>query len=190
MQIDGRTLHKVIREKIFDYGETKRGYSPKSQFLTIDANKLLSNPDKYLEKKSGTHAQNEQLKTFQVAFYGSVKGKQKRIQTIGTEKKLYQVAPLILGNNFSNDVLSIIIGNWSKNTVQVDFDKMPFDKVKYYAFRANNWFKLNRFIILESSKTEHIAKEKGKKGKVITDVLKRIILLLLIDLLAGLKMFT
>ena len=48
---DGRTLHKVIREKIFDYGETKRGYSPKSQFLTIDANKLLSNPDKYLEKE-------------------------------------------------------------------------------------------------------------------------------------------
>ena len=49
--MDGRTLHKVIREKIFDYGETKKGYSPRSQFLTIDANKLLSNPDKYLEKE-------------------------------------------------------------------------------------------------------------------------------------------
>ena len=49
--IDGRTLRRVLREKIFDYGETKRGYSPKSQFLTIDANKLLSNPDKYLEKE-------------------------------------------------------------------------------------------------------------------------------------------
>ena len=48
---DGRTLGRVLREKIFDYGETKRGYSPKSQFLTIDANKLLSNPDKYLEKE-------------------------------------------------------------------------------------------------------------------------------------------
>jgi hypothetical protein len=48
---DGRTLRRVLREKIFDYGETKRGYSPKSQFLTIDANKLLSNPDKYLEKE-------------------------------------------------------------------------------------------------------------------------------------------
>ena len=49
--MDGRTLHKVIKEKIFDYGETKRGYSPKNQFLTIDANKLLSNPDKYLSKE-------------------------------------------------------------------------------------------------------------------------------------------
>ena len=114
----------------------------------------------------GQTTNNKQLKTFQVAFYGYVKGKQKRIQTVGTEKELYQVAPLILGNNFSNDVLSVIIGNWSRNTVQVDFDKMPFDKVKYYAFRANNWFKLNGFIIFESSRKEHIAKEKGKKGKI------------------------
>ena len=113
----------------------------------------------------GHTTKNQQLKTFQVAFYGSVKGKQKRVQTVGTEKELYQVAPLILGNNFSNNVLSVIIGNWSKNTLQVDFDKMSLDKVKYYAFRANNWFKLNGFIIFESSKTEHIAKEKGKKRK-------------------------
>jgi len=48
---DGRTLHKVIREKIFDYGETKKGFSPKTQFLTIEASKLLSNPDKYLSKE-------------------------------------------------------------------------------------------------------------------------------------------
>ena len=48
---NGRTLRRVIREKIFDYGETKRGYSPKSQFLTVDATKLLANPDKYLEKE-------------------------------------------------------------------------------------------------------------------------------------------
>ena len=114
----------------------------------------------------GCTSENKQLKTFQVAFYGSVSGVQKRIQTVGTEKELYQVAPLILGNNFSNDILSVIIGNWSKNTVQIDFDKMPLDKVKYYAFRANNWFKLNGFIIFESSRKEHIAKEKGKKGKV------------------------
>lgn len=116
----------------------------------------------------GYTTENKQLKTFQVAFYGSVKGKQKRIQTVGTEKELYQVAPLILGNNFSNDVLSVIIGNWSKNTVQIDFDKMPFDKVKYYAHRVNNFFFGGKsgFIIFESSKTERVAKEKGKKGKV------------------------
>jgi hypothetical protein len=48
---DGRSLHKVIKEKIFNYGDTKKGYSPKNQFLTIDANKLLANPDKYLSKE-------------------------------------------------------------------------------------------------------------------------------------------
>jgi len=114
----------------------------------------------------GYTTENKQLKTFQIAFYGSVKGKQKRVQTFDIEKKLYQVTPLILGKNFSNDILSVIIGNWSRNTVQVDFDKMSLDKVKYYAFRVNNWFKLNGFIIFESSRKEHIAKEKGKKGKV------------------------
>lgn len=114
----------------------------------------------------GHTTENKQLKTFQVAFYGSVNGKQKRIQTVGTEKELYQVAPLILGNNFSNDILSVIIGNWSKNTVQIDFDKMPLDKVKYLAFRALNWFNLKGFIIFESSKKEYVAKEKGEKGKV------------------------
>lgn len=114
----------------------------------------------------GHTTENKQLKTFQVAFYGSVKGKQKRIQTFGTEKELYQVAPLILGNNFSNDVLSVIIGNWSKDTVQLDFDKMSLDKVKYLAFRALNWFNLKGFIIFESSKKEYVAKEKGEKGQV------------------------
>ena len=48
---DGRALRRVLRDKIFDFGETKRGYTPKSQFLTIDANKLLANPNKYLEKE-------------------------------------------------------------------------------------------------------------------------------------------
>jgi hypothetical protein len=86
----------------------------------------------------GCTTENKQLKIFQIAFYGSVKGKPKRIQTFGTEKKIYQVTPLISGNNFSKDVLPVIIGNWSRNTVQVDFDKMSLDKVKYYAFRANN----------------------------------------------------
>jgi hypothetical protein len=116
----------------------------------------------------GRTTENKQLKIFQIAFYGSVDGKQKRIQPFGTEKKLYQIAPLILGNNFPDDVLSVIIGNWSKNTVQVDFDKMSFDKVKYYAHRVNNFFFSGKsgFIIFESSKKEHVAKEKGKKGKV------------------------
>jgi len=114
----------------------------------------------------GHTTENKQLS--QIAFYGSVSGIQKRVQTFGTEEKLYQVAIKILGNDFSNDILSVIIGNWSKNTVQVDFDKMPLDKVKYYAHRVNNFFFGGKsgFIIFESSKTERVAKEKGKKGKV------------------------
>jgi hypothetical protein len=113
----------------------------------------------------GHTTENKQLKIFQIAFYGSVNEKQKRIQIKkGTEKELYQVAKLVLGNSSGN----VIIGNWSRNTVQVDFDKMPFDKVKYYAHRVNNFFFGGKsgFIIFESSRKEHIAKEKGKKGKV------------------------
>jgi hypothetical protein len=48
---NGKSLHKILREHIFNFGKTKQGYSPKSQFLTVDADKLLANPKKYLDEK-------------------------------------------------------------------------------------------------------------------------------------------
>ena len=52
------------------------------------------------------------------------------------KKNYIKLQNVVLGNDFSDDILSVIIGNWSKNIVQIDFDKMPLDKVRYYAFRA------------------------------------------------------
>lgn len=45
-----------------------------------------------------------------------------------------------------------ILGFSDTETVKLDFDKMPFSKVKYWAFRALRHFKLQGFIILRSSK--------------------------------------
>jgi hypothetical protein len=48
-----------------------------------------------------------------------------------------------------------IIGYTDHSTVKLDFDDMPFREVKYWAIRAMNWFKLEGFIILKSSKNHY-----------------------------------
>lgn len=48
-----------------------------------------------------------------------------------------------------------IIGISDTETVKLDFDNTPLDVVKYWAFRAMNWFKLQGFVILESSSKEY-----------------------------------
>jgi hypothetical protein len=58
--------------------------------------------------------------------------------------------------------MSPIKGDWSKDTVRLDFDNTPLDKVKYWANRACFWFKLEGFIILRSSIRNYIVKIKGK----------------------------
>ena len=45
-----------------------------------------------------------------------------------------------------------ILGYSDTETVKLDFDDIPFKKVKYWAERAMNWFKLGGYIILKSSK--------------------------------------
>jgi len=45
-----------------------------------------------------------------------------------------------------------ILGYSDEETVKLDFDQMPFSKVKYWASRALERFKLQGFIILKSSK--------------------------------------
>lgn len=138
--------------------------------------------------------------TVNLAFYGSQDGKQKRIQTHGTKEESMKVAcDFILGNDFcvnevawkvlglnddffyeeserlgsGKDIFNVIVGNWDKHIVQVDFDKMPLPEVKYWCYRACNFFRLKGFIVLESSKREFIAKEMGKNGKVTYRYVKR-----------------
>ena len=45
-----------------------------------------------------------------------------------------------------------ILGYTDTETVTLDFDNISFKKVKYWAERAMNWFKLGGFMILKSSK--------------------------------------
>lgn len=45
-----------------------------------------------------------------------------------------------------------IFGYTDTETVKLDFDDTTFKKVKYWAERAMNWFKLGGYIILKSSK--------------------------------------
>jgi hypothetical protein len=47
--------------------------------------------------------------------------------------------------------LPVVLGNWGVRTVQVDFDNVCLDDVKYWGKRACYWHKLNGFIILRSS---------------------------------------
>ena len=53
-------------------------------------------------------------------------------------------------------------GDWDRETVRLDFGETPLDEVKYWAFRAMHWFKLEGFIILRSSQKIKEIKRKRK----------------------------
>jgi hypothetical protein len=58
--------------------------------------------------------------------------------------------------------MSLVYGDWSKDTVRLDFDDTQLGEVKLWAFRALNWFKLDGFIILRSSQKTYVVKKKGE----------------------------
>jgi hypothetical protein len=60
--------------------------------------------------------------------------------------------------------LRVILGDWGKNTVKLDFDEFSLAEVKWIVYRANEWFNLDGFLILESSTRTFRAKHK-KSGK-------------------------
>jgi len=55
----------------------------------------------------------------------------------------------------SKSNLNFVLGISDKSTVKLDFDDTPFKTVMYWAERACNWFKLEGFIILKSSKNHY-----------------------------------
>jgi hypothetical protein len=61
--------------------------------------------------------------------------------------------------------LRVILGDWGKNTVKLDFDDFSLAEVKWLVYRANEWFNLDGFLILESSTKTFRAKHK-KSGKI------------------------
>lgn len=57
---------------------------------------------------------------------------------------------------------SLVWGDWDTDTVRLDFDNTILEEVLYWAYRTNFWFKLEGFIILESSHRDYTAKDKHK----------------------------
>lgn len=58
--------------------------------------------------------------------------------------------------------MSPVLGDWSRDTVRLDFDDTQLGEVKLWDFRALYWFKLEGFIILRSSQKTYIVKKKGE----------------------------
>jgi len=48
-----------------------------------------------------------------------------------------------------------MLGYTDTETVMLDFDNTTFKNVRYWAFRTKRWFKLEGFIILESSENHY-----------------------------------
>jgi hypothetical protein len=56
----------------------------------------------------------------------------------------------------------IVWGDWDNDTVRIDHDNTILDEVKLWAYRATFWFKLEGFLILESSHKNYVVKQKGR----------------------------
>jgi hypothetical protein len=60
------------------------------------------------------------------------------------------------------DKSSVVFGDWSKDTVRLDFDDTSLDEVLLWSYRATFFFKLEGYIILESSMKNYVVKQKRK----------------------------
>jgi len=54
--------------------------------------------------------------------------------------------------------LSPTFGDWSRDTVRLDFDNTPLKKVKFWGFMVCKYFHLEGFVILCSSVKKHVVK--------------------------------
>jgi hypothetical protein len=58
---------------------------------------------------------------------------------------------------------SVVFGDWDTETIRLDWDDAPsLDEVKLWSYRATFFFKLEGFIILESSHKSYVVKQKRK----------------------------
>jgi len=55
----------------------------------------------------------------------------------------------------SKSIHNPILGYSDRSTVKLDYDRVPLRIVKYWSRRACNWFELEGFIILRSSKNHY-----------------------------------
>jgi hypothetical protein len=71
-----------------------------------------------------------------------------------------------------NPFPNVIFGDWGRHTVKLDFDEFSLAEVKWLVYRANEWFNLDGFLILESSAKIFRAKHKTS-GKTFYRFKKR-----------------
>jgi hypothetical protein len=57
---------------------------------------------------------------------------------------------------------SVVWGDWDTETVRLDFDNTIPDEVLLWSYRATFFFKLEGFIVLESSHKDYVVKQKRK----------------------------
>jgi hypothetical protein len=121
-----------------------------------------------------------------VAIYGQSKGINKRWQLSGTEAELTSELRTVIVHpprgrfltnpKFKERYLSkkytkplkssiikrVVLGDWDKETVRLDWDDTALAEVKLWSLRACRWFKLEGFIILRSSMKNYLVKDKKK----------------------------
>lgn len=57
---------------------------------------------------------------------------------------------------------SVIWGDWDTDTVRLDFDDTILSEVLLWSYRATFFFKLEGFLILESSMKNYVVKRRGR----------------------------
>lgn len=58
--------------------------------------------------------------------------------------------------------LPFVFGDWDTDTVRLDFDDTPLEEVLLWCYRATLFFKLEGFIVLQSSVKNYVVKQNGK----------------------------
>jgi hypothetical protein len=57
---------------------------------------------------------------------------------------------------------SVVWGDWDAETIRLDWDDTSLDEVRLWSYRATFFFKLEGFIILQSSMKNYVVKRRGR----------------------------
>jgi hypothetical protein len=108
-----------------------------------------------------------------VSVYGQKNGQARRWELEGTSKQLKKALLIAIKHppkkrfpRFSNPHPQVVLGDWDNDIVKIDWDERSLIDVKRYSFMLNNRYKLDGFIILESSSRTHKVYDENHKRVV------------------------
>lgn len=96
-----------------------------------------------------------------VAVYGQKNGQARRWELEGTPKQLRKALKIAVKyapeKRFPrfNPYPNVVLGDWDNDIVKIDWDERSITDVKRFSFMLNNRYKLDGFIILQSSIKTH-----------------------------------